>query len=123
MNSTTDTRVVLAVIGFLGLFGLLGLAGMVWLIHDDTDPTTIAIISGPVSAALGALGALLASTRTTTAAVQEAKAEGYQQAVAHVDALGAAPQQVEVVNPPDSPVPTTETLTPPPNVDPANPRH
>lgn len=107
---SADRAVVLAVVVLLGLGGLLGMSGMIWLIDHDRDATAIAAIGTLTGGAFGALGALLASTRTTTSVAAEAKAQGYQEAVAHVETLGAATAvPVEVVNVDANPVPVAET--------------
>jgi hypothetical protein len=109
MTPTADKSVVLLVVGFLGLIALTGVWGLLWLVDHGADAEALLPVVAIISAAAGSLGTLLASTRTTTIAVQEAKAEGYAEAVAHVDALAPGPQQVQVVNPADAPVPVAET--------------
>lgn len=105
-----DRSVVLAVVCFVGLVALGGLAGIVFLIHSGTDATALLAVSGPTTTAIGALAGILAMTRTNpTQPVQQAQAQGYQQAVADVNALGASPAPVTVVNTPEQPVPVEST--------------
>lgn len=105
-----DRTVVLFVVFFVGAVALGGLAGIVFLIHSGTDATALLAVSGPTTTAIGALAGILAMTRTNPPApVQQAKAQGYQQAVADVNALGGGPAPVTVVNSPAQPVPVEPT--------------
>lgn len=78
----TDRRVVLIVVLMLGTFALGGLGALTWLVHGKTPGDQLAIIAGPMGVALGALSAVLVSTRTQD-----------------------PPQNVQVVNAPNNPVP------------------
>lgn len=94
----TDANTVRAVIRYLGLTALVLVLGGIWLVRDllrlsqgagSIDAAAAAVIGGVFTLAgttVGALGALLVSTRSS----------------------GDPPQDVTVVNPPTSPVPTTE---------------
>jgi hypothetical protein len=105
-----DRTVVLAVVAFVGFIGLGGLAGIVFLIHSGADATALLAVSGPTTTAIGALAGILAMTRTNPPPpVQQAQAQGYQQAVADMNALGASPAAVTVVNTPEQPVPVEAT--------------
>lgn len=90
-----DRSVVLAVVCFLGLLSLGGLGGVVFLIHSGTDPSSLLAVSAMTGPAVGGLVGILATTRTNPPApVQQAQAQGYQQAVADVAALGVGPAPV-----------------------------
>jgi hypothetical protein len=124
----TDRTTVRTVVVFLGMAGLLLVAGIVWLFREvlsasqgreQLDPSvvamfgTVATLAGTVT---GALGAMLVSTRSSgagaaapmepdqvAALIQAQLANGLQQLEPK------PPVEVEVVNGPAAPVPTTDT--------------
>jgi hypothetical protein len=84
---TADRRVVLAVVIALAVIAVVGLVGLLVLIERDVPPESLLAITGIVGPASGALAALLASTRTAAPAIEAARAEGYNEAVAKVQEL------------------------------------
>lgn len=102
-----DRSVVLAVVCFLGMLAIVGLVGEVFLIHSGTDPTSLLAVSSITGPAIGGLVGILATTRTNPSQpIQQAQAQGYQQAVADVHAFTTAapapipgPAGVEGVSP------------------------
>jgi hypothetical protein len=120
----TDRTTVRTVVVFLGMAGLLLVAGIVWLFREVLSASqgreqlvamfgTVATLAGTVT---GALGAMLVSTRSSgagaaapmepdqvAALIQAQLANGLQQLEPK------PPVEVEVVNGPAAPVPTTDT--------------
>lgn len=78
-----DITVVRSVIRWLGTLAVIGLVGIIALLILEIDPAAVALVAGLAGTAAGSLGTLLATTGTNQ----------------------MPPQQVEVVNPADDPVP------------------
>lgn len=91
MNPTNDRAVVLAVVIGLVVIAVAGVVGLEVLIYEGVDAGALAPLAPIVAGAAGALGGLLASTRTAAPALEQAKAEGYQLAVAKVTQLDTPP--------------------------------